>query len=175
MPGELIGAVNAVGERNDRAQFIDRADVMIRQQELDHRHRVGETGHFDQHKIEIEIGRMIAPAVKIEQTGGDLLVHMAAQAAAVDDAHQFARRRHQHVVNADFAVFVDDDGGAGESARLEQAVDQRGLAAAEKPGDQQHRHARRMRRKCGQERLPASSHLFVGRRAFRGSVGTPLE
>ena len=138
---QMVGAVHAVGKRDHRLQLVERGDVAVGEQDLDHRHRVGEAGHLDQHKIEIEVGSRVALDVKVEQAGGDFLVHMAAQAAAVDHAHAVARRLDQHVVDADFAEFVDDHRGAREGVRLEQAIDQRGLAAAEKAGDQEDRNA----------------------------------
>ncbi len=57
----------------------------------------------------------------------------------------------QQVVEADLAELVDDDGGVGERGIVQQAVEQRGLAGAEKAGehgerDRRNRAARPFRR-----------------------------
>ncbi|KAG1531310.1 hypothetical protein G6F50_016769 [Rhizopus delemar] len=62
-----------------------------------------------------------------------------AQAAALDQ-HDIGRRQaHQMVINADVAVFVDDDQRIGVGRFVQQTVQQRGLAAAQK--SRNHCHA----------------------------------
>ena len=154
MPHEVIAAVNAVGDGDHGLELVVRRDVGIGEKQLDDRHRVGEAGHLDQHTVEIALGAAAALGLKVEQARCNLVMYVAAEAAAVDHAHAITRRLDQHVVDAHLAVFVDDDRGARKVVELEQAVDQSGLAAAEEAGDQQHRHARHLRIERGQNILP---------------------
>ena len=175
---EVIAAVNAVGDGDHGLEFVMHRDVRVSEKQLDDRNRIGEAGHLDQHAVEITVGAAEALRMKIEQAGGDLVMHVAAEAAAVDHAHAIARRLDQHVVDADLAVFVDDDRRARKIVELEQAVDQSGLAAAKKAGDQQHRHARGLRSERRQNMppvapahyCPASIMESVGRQLDRSSV-----
>src|ERR1041385_15314 len=57
----------------------------------------------------------------------------------------------QQMIKADLAELIDDHGGACERRVLEQAVEQRGLAGAEKPGEHRKRYrpGRGARPRCG--------------------------
>ena len=57
-----------------------------------------------------------------------------------------ALSRNERVVDADGAELVDDDGGVLAFRRRQEAAHQRGLAGAEKAGDDRHRDARRRAR-----------------------------
>ena len=57
MPHEVIAAVNAVGDGNHGLELVIRRDVRVGEKQLDDRHRIGEAGHFDQHAVEIAVGR----------------------------------------------------------------------------------------------------------------------
>ena len=101
---------------------------------VQHRRRIGEAGGFQQHAAEAA-----APVVEIAQQRlqrvDQIAAHGAAQAARLQQHHVVADIFHQQVVEADLAEFVDDDGGVGERRLFEQAVEQRGLAGAEKAGE----------------------------------------
>ena len=84
--------------------------------------------------------------------------HGAAQAAVAEQHGGVARRAQQRVVDPDFAVFVDDDGGVGALRLRQQLADQRRLAGAEKPGDDGDRDARAAR-----PPLPPPEPAGVGR------------
>ena len=157
----MRGAVHAVGNGDHGFQFKARAHIAIGQQDLDHRHRIGEPGHLDQYDVEITRATNGALGVQVEQTGSDLLMHVAAQAAGIEDAHAGARRLDQHMIDAHLAVFVDDDGRAREGTRLQQTIEQGGFAAAKKAGDQQHRQARRLRLERGQGHPPITLALMT--------------
>ena len=115
VPHEVIAAVNAVGDGDDGLEFVMRRDVRVGEKQLDDRHRIGEAGHFDQHTVEIAVRAAAALGLKVEQARGDLVVHVAAETAAVDHTHAIARRLDQHVVDAHLAVFVDDDRARAKS------------------------------------------------------------
>jgi hypothetical protein len=69
----------------------------------------------------------------------------AANAAVTEQHRFFTGATHQRVVDADGAELVDDDRGAVPLRRCEKALQQRGLAGAEKAGDDRDRNARAAR------------------------------
>ena len=101
---------------------------------VQHRRGIGQAGGLQQHAAE-----RAAPVVEIAQQGlqrvDQIAAHGAAQAAALQQHHVVADIFHQQVIERDVAEFIDDDGGLAQRLVLEQAVEQRGLAGAEKAGE----------------------------------------
>ena len=65
----------------------------------------------------------------------------AAQAAIAQEHGLVGAAADQRIVDAGGAEFVDHHGGAAAFFGAEKALQQRGLAGAEKSGDHGHRHA----------------------------------
>src|SRR5439155_22834119 len=70
---------------------------------------------------------------------------VAAQAAVAEQRDFVGRAAHERVVDADAAELIDDDGGACTFGRRQETAQQRGLAGAEKAGDDADRNARAAR------------------------------
>ncbi len=107
---------------------------------MQNRRRIGQTGSFDHHPVEM------ADAVTGETPGdvfeglGQIAAHRTANAAAFHCRHQrFIAVRNQQMIQADSAEFVDDHQRAVESRLPHPMIQQRGFAAAEKSGQQQNR------------------------------------
>ena len=71
----------------------------------------------------------------VAQRLDEIAAQGAADAAAVDEDGVAGQRLVQQMVEPDLAPFVDDHQRVGERRRAQEAVDQRGLAGAEKTGD----------------------------------------
>ena len=89
----------------------------------------------------------------------------AAHAAALQDHRLGVERLQQQMVEPDLAELVDQHRGARELRRAQQPVEERGLAAAEKPGDHVDRDQRLVR-----SHAQARSRAAISSRA-RGSHG----
>ena len=99
-------------------------------------------GGFQQHAAE-GAASVVEIAQQNLQRVDQIAAHGAAQAAALQQYHIVADIFHQQVVERDVAKFVDDDGGLAQRLVLEQAVEQRGLAGAEKAGEHGERNGLR--------------------------------
>ena len=105
------------------------ADILVHEEGLRHRRRVGEARGLDDDGVELAL----APHQPVEDAH-QIAAHGAADAAVVHLEHFLVGADHEVVVDADLAEFVDDD-GVFLAVRLGQdAVEQRGLAGAEIAG-----------------------------------------
>ena len=127
-------AVDAIDHRHHAVEPVALHQIRMRHGGVQHRRRIGEAGGFQQHAAE-----GAAPIVEIAQQRlqrvDQIAAHGAAQAARLQQHHVVADIFHQQVIERDVAEFVDDDGGLAQRLVLEQAVEQRGLAGAEKAGE----------------------------------------
>ena len=127
-------AVDAIDHRHHAVEPVALHQIGMRHGGVQHRRRIGEAGGFQQHAAE-----RAAPVVEIAQQRlqrvDQIAAHGAAQAARLQQHHVVADIFHQQVIERDVAEFVDDDGGLAQRLVLEQAVEQRGLAGAEKTGE----------------------------------------
>ena len=104
--------------------------VLVHEEGLRHRRRVGEPGRLDDDGVELAL----APHQPVDDAH-QVAAHGAADAAVVHLEHFFVGVDDELVVDADLAEFVDDD-GVFLAVRLGQdAVEQRGLAGAEIAGE----------------------------------------
>ena len=90
----------------------------------------------------------LQPVDQVGQRVDEFAAHRAAEAAVGKLDHAVGRLLDQQMVDRHIAELVDDDGRVGQRRILEQPVEQRRLAGAEKAG--QHRDGNR-------EAAPASS------------------
>ena len=109
---------------------------------MQHRRRIGQAGRLDHRAGEIGHPPLDPVDEQIGQRVDDVAAHRAAQAAAVQQYDILGRAFDQQVVEADLAELVDDDRGRRHAGLLQHVVQQRRLAAAEKPGQHRHRNAR---------------------------------
>ena len=103
----------------------------MRRQHFEDGNRVREAGRLDQHAAKRRHAVLAPPHQQVHQRSYELTLHAAAHAPAFQHEHVFTRRRHQQVVDADCAEFVDDNRAVGELRVGEHTVEQSGLAAAQ--------------------------------------------
>ena len=101
------------------------------------RRRIGQAGGFDHHAVELAPALPgIAPG-RIAQRAGEVAADGAAQAAALQCHHLgLVGGAEQAVIEPDLAELVDDHQGAVHVGLADQTIEQGGLAAAEKAGQQ---------------------------------------
>ena len=118
-----------VGDGHHRVELGLRADVLVDEEGLRHRRRIGEAGGLDDDGVELAL----APHQPVDDAD-QVAAHGAADAAVVHLEHFLVGADDQLVVDADLAEFVDDH-GVFLAVRLGQdAVEQGGLAGAEIAG-----------------------------------------
>ena len=123
--GEPLG----VGDRHDRVEPRRLLHVLVDEEGLRDRRRIGEAGRLDDDRVE--------PALALHQPLDDadqVAAHGAADAAVVHLEHFLVGADDEFVVDADLAELVDDDGVALAVRLGEDAVQQRRLAGAEIAG-----------------------------------------
>ena len=92
-----------VGDRHDRVEPRHLFHVLVDEEGLRHRRRIGEAGRLDDDRVE--------PALALHQPLDDadeVAAHGAADAAVVHLEHFFVRADDELVVDADLAELVDD-------------------------------------------------------------------
>ena len=127
-------AVQRIDHGDDAIDGMVLDDVAVGHQRVQDRRRIGEARGFDQHAV-IGDRAGLAAALKVEQRGDEIAAHRTAQAAGGQRQQRLVAAGDQFVIQADLAELVDDDRGAGERGIAQDAGDQRGLATAEKAGD----------------------------------------
>ena len=111
----------------------------MRHRGLQHRRRVGEPGRLQDDAAEARAA-VVEIAQKLFQRVDQVAAKRAAQTTALKQDDTVPNLPNQQMVEADFAEFIDDDGGLGERRIADQAVEQRGFAGAEEAG--QHREGK---------------------------------
>jgi hypothetical protein len=113
---------------------------------VEHRGRIGESGGLDDHPRE-RGAAIVEIAGETLQRLDEVAAHGAAQASRGQQHDAFIDLLHQQVIETDLAELVDDDGSIGEPGVAQQAIEESGLAGAEKAGQhaQRKRWARRSR------------------------------
>ena len=119
-----------VGDGDHRIELGLAADVLVDEEGLRHRRRIGEARGLDDDGVELALA-----AHQAFDDANEVAAHGAADAAVVHLEDFFVGADHQLVVDADLAEFIDDH-GVFLAVRLGQnAVEQRGLAGAEIAGE----------------------------------------
>src|ERR1700722_1696735 len=107
---------------------------------LQDRSGIGETRGLNHDASERRYRAALAIEHQAAQRRLQIGARNAADAAVAEQHGLVSAVTDQHVVDADGAEFVDDDGGALPFRRGEKTLQQRRLAAAEKSGDDGHRN-----------------------------------
>ena len=122
-----------VDQRDDGVELGLGAHVLIHEEGLRDRHRIGEPGRLDDDCI-----KAARAAHQTLDDADQIAAHRAAYAAIVHLVDFLVGFDDQVVVDADFAEFVDDDGITLAVVLGENAVEERGLSRAEIAGQDGH-------------------------------------
>ncbi len=123
---EMLG----IGDRDHRIELGLRLDLVVHEEGLRHRRRIGEPGGF--HQDAVEAAR---PLHQPLDHADEIATHGAADAAVVHLEDFLVRLDDEIVVDADLAELVDDDGVLLAVVLGEDTVQQRRLAGAEVAGE----------------------------------------
>src|SRR5262249_10504806 len=82
----------------------------------------------------------VAATQQVGERLDQIAAHLAAQAAGRERDDAVVALLDQLVIEADLAKLVDDDGRSREVRLAQQMTEQRGLAAAEKAGEEENRN-----------------------------------
>ena len=137
MPLERAEAVDGIDGRHHAGEREALGQAGIAHQRVQDGRRIGEPAGLDDDALERRHPALVAPPQDVLQRQHQVAAHRAAQAARLQLDEALLAGLDQIVVEPDLAELVDDHGRAREGGRLEQASQQRGLAAAEEAG--QHR------------------------------------
>src|SRR6266705_3398231 len=160
---ELPGRVLGVHHGDDAVQEVVVADLLVDEEALRDRPRVRHSGGLDDDAVELELAR-VAPLFQLAKDADKVPAHGAAHAAVVHLDDLLVRVVEQDVVvHARLAELVLDHRDAPAVLLLEDAVDERGLAAPQETGEYGHRNHVLLFRQpvllapcAGQSRLSAS-------------------
>ena len=145
---ELQRRMLSVDDGNDGVERVVCGDVVVDEERLRDRCRVGEPGGLDDDAVE-RLGLCLAAPTQLDKDTHQVTANGAADAAVVHLDNLFgAAVNDQIVVDALFAELILDDGDALAVAFAQDAVEQRGLASTEKAGENCDRNLRR----CGGSR-----------------------
>ena len=130
---ERGGAIHRVDHRDDAVEPVAHRQIGMGHCGLQHGRRIGEAGRFQHHAAETHAA-VVEIAQKLLQRIDEVAAQRAAQAAALQQHDAVPDLADQQMIEADFAEFIDDDGGLGERRVSDQAIEQRCLAGAKKAG-----------------------------------------
>jgi len=126
--------VQHVDDRDHAVDHVKLGHIAVGHQRMQDRRGIGEAGGLDQHSVIGDVAGLAA-SVQIEQRCHEVAAYGAAETASRQCEQRFVAACDQLVIEADLAEFIDDDRGAGKGGIAQDARDQRGLATAEKSGD----------------------------------------
>ena len=132
---ELAEEVLGVDHGDDGVEPGTGLDLVVGEEGLRHRARVGQAGGLDQDAVELVLALHQA-----FEDADEVAAHGAADAAVVHLEHFLVGVHHEVVVDAELAELVLDDGDVLAVLLAQDAVQQRGLAGAEKAGQHGHGH-----------------------------------
>jgi hypothetical protein len=123
----------------DRIEQVVLADLLVGEERLRHRSRIGHAGRLDDDPVEFKRAGVALLPERAEDPD-QVAAHCAADAAVVHFDDLLVRFLDDRAVDADLAELVLDHRDALAVVFLEDAVQQRRLARAEKAGEDRHRH-----------------------------------
>jgi hypothetical protein len=136
---ELLRRVLRVDQRDDRIEQVIVADLLVGEERLRYRTGVGHAGGLDHHAVEPDLA-LVALFLQRAEDADEIAAHGAADAAVIHLHDLLVAGLDDVVVDPDLAELVLDHRDALAMILLQDAVQQRGLAAAEEPGEDRHRH-----------------------------------
>ena len=127
---EPVAQPFGVGDRHHRVEPGVLLHVLVDEEGLRHRRRIGQPRGLDDDGVELALALHQAL-----EDAHEIAAHGAADAAVVHLEDFFVGADDQIVVDADLAEFVDDDGVFLAVVFRQDTVEQRGLAGAEIAGE----------------------------------------
>src|SRR3990172_7149056 len=134
---QLLGRVLGVHHGEDRIEQVVSADILVGEKRLRHGPGVGHAGGLDDDAVELE-RTLAAPDLQVAEDLDQVAAHRAADAAVVHLDDLLLAVFDDLAVDADLAELVLDHRDALAVVLLEDAVEQRGLARAEKARENGH-------------------------------------
>ena len=135
-------AGDRIDNANQRLKMEFAAERPVGGKGLQYRAGVGEAGGLDNHSHKARHRAARAVGEQGPQGFLQIAADIAAETAIAEQYRRIAARPQQRVVDADLAILVDDDRGAGTLGLVEQRADQGRLARAEKTGHRDDREPR---------------------------------
>ena len=157
---EIGSAVHGIDHGDHVAQPEMPAQRRVGREPGHDRHRVGEAGGLDHHPLERRHLAALHPPVQPLQPVAQVAADRAADAAALEQHHLLVDLLDQQMVEPDLAELVDQHGRAAQVGQRQEPLEQRGLAAAEKAGQQ-----------MGGDRAPLADHPAERARSARSPSG----
>ncbi len=136
---EVHLAGDGIDDTDQRLQMKFAAERAVGGEGLQHRAGIGEPGGLDDHPHKARHGAAGAVGEQSSQGLLQIAANITAQTPIAEQHGRVAARAQQHIVDADLAIFVDDDRGAGTLGLVGQRADQGRLAGAEKTGHREDR------------------------------------
>jgi len=136
---ELMNCIGGIHRRHDGIEPQEMRDQWIVQQELHDRGRICQTRGLDENTAKWRHLATIASHQECAQRLLEVAADCAANTTAREYRHLAIDALDEEMVETDFAIFVDDDGAVPHGVVAQHAIEQRGLAAAEKASDQRYR------------------------------------
>ena len=128
-------AEQRIDRGNHAIERVDADKIALRHQRMQYRRGVGQTAGFDHHAIERRNRALHAPRRKLGERLREIATHVATQATVGKLHKTFLAGLDQIMIQPNRAEFIDDDRGAAHRRIANEACEQRGLAAAEKAGE----------------------------------------
>lgn len=135
---EMLLDVRGVHDGDDRVQHELFAKILVQEESLRNRARIGEAGGLDQHAVET-----VAPLQELPEDAYQVPTHLAADAAVAGFEDLLFGADHELVVHADLTELVLDDGNPPAMLRSEDAVEERGLPGTQEACEHGDRNASR--------------------------------
>ena len=134
---EMKGNVFGIHQRHDAVEAEALLDFLIAEEGLSDRAGIGQAGRFHQHIVEL------IPALhELTENSDEVAAHSAAKATIVHLEDLFVGLDDQFVVDTDLTKLVLDNRNPLPVVGCQNAVQQGGLAGAEKAREDGHRNAR---------------------------------
>src|SRR3954463_117489 len=136
---ELLRRVLRVDQRDDGVEQIVVADFLVGEEGLRHRSGIRHAGGLYHHAVELQRA-LLALFLERAKNADQVAAHGAADAAVVHLDDLLVGFLDDRAIDPDFAELVLDHRDPMTMLLLEDAIEERGLAAAEKAGEDRHRH-----------------------------------
>ena len=117
------------------------AQQRVQRERVGDRSGIGDAGRLDDDALERRHASAGAAHEEVPQRFPQAALEPAAQAPRIQQQHVVLAALDEEVIEADLAELVHDDRGVRERRPPQKQVQQRRLAAAEKPGEHRHRDA----------------------------------
>ncbi len=128
--------MDAVDRDNHALELVVIPHDRVGEQSHHDRRRVGHPGRLDDDATERRYLVRVPPVEEVTQLVGEVAPQDAADAAAREQHRSLVHPPQEVVVDADLTELVHDHGRLSDPGVIEQAGDERRLAAAEKAGDE---------------------------------------